>query len=106
MTKPTEALVGEAGPEAVIPLDRFFGRESGKRGGETGFVTDMGGMASGSRETAGADESGDVARVVEAIEELISTVEGKDGDVYLDSEKVGDVLDDADRKYGRRREVR
>jgi hypothetical protein len=67
ITSPTNAIVGEAGPEAVIPLSR------------------MSEISSRNKATSSDDA------LIRKIDELISVVK-QGGHVYLDSNKVGTAM--------------
>lgn len=98
VTRPTEALVGEAGPEVVAPFGDFMQAVNSP---ERRFGSAAGGSGSGGAGSAKADE------IVSALNDLKREVKklGGSGDVYLDGRRVGEVQRESNDRYERSRVV-
>lgn len=101
VTSPTDAVIGESGPEVVAPFSDFMEtldreRERPSPGGGNAPQTQSAGGSGGG--------AGEVVRAVEDLRDEIKKLD-LDGDVILDEKKVGEVRRDNEQRYGSARKV-
>lgn len=97
VTRPTAAIVGEAGPEAVVPLDRFESlvESSVDLGGDTGT-----GFGPGRQQRELLDE-------LKSIKGLMERAVENGGDIVLeiDGTRLAETTERANDRFLQRREV-
>lgn len=101
---PRQITVGEQEPEVVAPFSDLMSMLGTRSGGSFPPSGPASGAGRAESDSSSLREA-DVGRIETLLEDVLSAIQGLDGDVYIDGKEAGKAIRSSERKHERRRDV-